>query len=248
MDIEVYTSMMYTRYFYNRIIMWRQTTYVRTNAWPWSCTCSGSEVMNLINGRFVDTTTIDFTYNGTLSEYSAITKQNKSITTGASWLELVWDSLTPWNSKYYWTNVSGVKWFYDLPAWGGGWAKEFRITVPWELTADISNYQWLYFRNTSWATWTISNVAVVVWVAASWTWAALACNVYKSNGVDSNGINNSVIALFSSAISLWTGYTSLTNVPTTTTVENGRWLSARITSSAWATNRASDLQIIITYT
>jgi hypothetical protein len=53
--------------------------------------------------------------------------------------------------------------------------------------------------------------------------------------------------LFNSAIALGTAYEDLTNTPDTATVENGRWLSIRVTSSAGATNRASDLQFIITY-
>lgn len=124
--------------------------------------------------------------------------------------------------------------------------KEFRITIPWELVADTSNYQWMYFKNTSGASWTISNVAIAVGKAAAGTWAAAAVNLYKSSGTNSDGINTSAVNLFTSAIDLWTGYTSLTNVPNTTTVEDWRWLSLRVTSSAGATNKASDLQVIIT--
>jgi hypothetical protein len=53
--------------------------------------------------------------------------------------------------------------------------------------------------------------------------------------------------LFNSAIALGTNYQELSNTPDTATVENGRWLSVRVTSSDGATNRASDLQFIITY-
>lgn len=140
---------------------------------------------------------------------------------------------------------------WGIPSWATpSWSstKELRITIPWEQIADTSAYQGLYFKNTSWATWTISNVAVSVAIAAAGSWAACSVNVYKSSGTASDGINTSAVALFSSAIALWTGNDALTNVPTTTTVENWRWLSLRVTSSAWATNRAQDLQVIITYT
>jgi hypothetical protein len=36
-------------------------------------------------------------------------------------------------------------------------------------------------------------------------------------------------------------------VPNTTTVENGRWVTLRCTSSAWATSKASDCQVVISY-
>lgn len=144
-------------------------------------------------------------------------------------------------------NGNSVLWSGDLVISWGGWSKEFRITIPWQLTADINNYQWLYFKNTSGATWTISNVAVSVATAAAWSGAACSVNVYKSSGTDANWINTSAVALFSSAIALWTSYNSLTNTPTTTTVENGRWLSIRLTSIGGATTLPSNLQCIITY-
>lgn len=136
---------------------------------------------------------------------------------------------------------------YDKIETIGGWApKEMRITIPWEQIADINAYQGMYFKNTSGASWTITNVAVSVAKAAVWAGAACSVNVYKSSGTASDWINTSAVNLFTSAIALGTGNDSLTNVPNTTTVENGRWLSLRVTSSAGATNKASDLQVAIT--
>jgi hypothetical protein len=106
----------------------------------------------------------------------------------------------------------------------------------------------MYYKNTSWSTWTISNVSFNVSDNASWTWAAAAYNVYKSSGTATDWINTNAVNLFTSAVDLWTTYESLTNTPNTTTVENGKWLSVRCTSSAWATKKASNAQIIITYT
>lgn len=143
---------------------------------------------------------------------------------------------------------TGTKYLRDDGTWQTvtSWApKQFRITIPWEIVADTSNYQWLYFRNTSWASWTITNVYAAVGKAAAWTGAAAAFNLYKSSGTNSDGINTSATNLFTSAVDLGTWYTS-SSTPNTTTVEDGRWLSLRVTSSAGATNKASDLQVIIT--
>ena len=125
--------------------------------------------------------------------------------------------------------------------------KEIRITIPWEQVSDTSNYQWLYWKNTTGTTITIGNVAICVGKAASWSGAACSINLYKSSGTVSDWINTNAVALFSSDIALWTSNDSLNNKPTITTVENGKWVSLRVTASAWATNKASDLQCIIMY-
>ena len=118
-----------------------------------------------------------------------------------------------------------------------------RIRVPWELVQDTSNSQGVFWRNTSWSTITISNVAVWVGTAAGTT---CSVNIYKSSGTAADWLNTNAVNLFTSAIALGTGYTSDTNVPNTTTVENGRWVTLRVTSST-GTPKASDLEAIITY-
>ena len=142
---------------------------------------------------------------------------------------------------------AATKKYVDDNAWGGWWPIQHRITIPWEQVADTANYQGLYWYNDTWVTKTISNVAFAVGKAAAWSWAAVAYNIYKSSGTAADWLNTNAVALFSSAVNLWTWYTSLTNTPNTTTVEAGRWVTLRCTSSAWSTNRASDLQCIITF-
>ena len=146
-----------------------------------------------------------------------------------------------------WTNITVSRTWNSVTInstwWGGGgsWPVQHRITIPWEQVADTANYQWLYWYNDTWVTKTISNVAFAVGKAAAY-------NIYKSSWTAADWLNTNAVALFSSAVNLWTWYTSLTNTPNTATVEAGRWVTLRCTSSAWATNRASDLQCIITFT
>lgn len=160
--------------------------------------------------------------------------------------------LTKQDTLVSWTNIKTVNnesllWTWNITISWWGWTTPFRITIPWEQIADTSNYQGLYFYNNTGATITISNVAFAVWKAAAWTWAACAFNLYKSSGTAADWLNTNAVALFTTAVDLWTWYTSLTNTPNTTTVENWRWITLRITSSAGSTNKASDAQCIITY-
>jgi len=131
----------------------------------------------------------------------------------------------------------------------GGWSTtlKHKITIPWEQIADTANYQGLYFYNDTGATITISNVAFIVWTAAAWSGAACAFNIYKSSWTAADWLNTNAVNLFTSAVDLTTNYVSATNTPNTTTVEAGRWITVRVTSSAWATTKASNAQIIITY-
>lgn len=136
--------------------------------------------------------------------------------------------------------------YVDDNAWG--WSIEpIRIRIPWELIADTTTHQWVFWRNTSWATITISNVAFWVSIAAAWTWASAAFNIYKSSWTITDWIDTSAVNLFTSAVDLTTNNVDDTNVPDTATVEDGRWISLRNTASAWATNKAEDLECIITY-
>lgn len=135
-----------------------------------------------------------------------------------------------------------------LSASGGSGASKHKITIPWEQILDTTNYQGLYMYNDTGSTITISDVDIVVGKAAAGSGAAYTVQLYKSSGTASDGLNTNAVNLFTSAIALGTGYTSLNNVPNTATVESGRWITARVTASAGATNRAADAQIIITYT
>jgi hypothetical protein len=170
---------------------------------------------------------------------------------------------TAWDIIYWWTDwvatrlAKGTAWqvlkmnsWATAPEWwAASWTsiEPIRIRIPWEMTADANTHQWVFRRNTTWATITISNVKIKVATAAAWTWASAAFNIYKSSWTDSNGIDTSATALFSSAIDLTTNYSDDTNVPDTDTVENWRWISLRCTASAGATNKASDVEVIIYY-
>ncbi len=144
-----------------------------------------------------------------------------------------------------WTNLSFTG--TTLNASGGGGSTEIRIRIPGEMVADTANYQGVFWRNTTGSTITISNVKIGVAIAAAWSGAAAAFNVYKSSGTAADWINTNAVNLFTSAVDLWTANTDDTNVPNTTTVEDGRWISLRCTSSAGATNKASDAEIVIAY-
>lgn len=160
-----------------------------------------------------------------------------------------WLATSKQDTLVSWTNIKTINWTSILWSWDivVVTTKQHRITIPGEQIADTSNYQWLYFYNDTGATITISNVAFAVWKAAAWSWAACACNIYKSSWTAADWLNTNAVNLFTTAVDLWTWYTSLTNVPNTATVENGRWVTLRVTSSAGSTNRSSDLQCIITY-
>lgn len=161
-------------------------------------------------------------------------------------------SADPWNTSqilnFTWWFTTHIPWgtVYNIQQFSLA-PKEIRIRIPWELIADTSNYQWVFWKNNTWSDITITNVWFYVWAAASWTWAAAAFNVYKSSGTNSDWINTNATNLFTSAVDLTNTYSSTSNTPNTITVESGRWVSLRVTSSAWSVNKAQDLECIITY-
>jgi hypothetical protein len=168
--------------------------------------------------------------------------------TGATALTLATVNSNVWS----FTNANitvNAKWLITAAANGtwGWWVEPIRIRIPWEMVVDANIHQWIFRRNTTWATITISNVKIKVATAAAWAWASAAFNLYKSSWTDSNWIDTSAVALFSSAIDLTTSYTDDINVPNTATVEDWRWISLRCTASDWATNKASDVEVIIYY-
>lgn len=150
---------------------------------------------------------------------------------------------SPWTSGNVLTS-NGTAWTSAAPTGG---ASEIRIRIPGEMVADTANYQGVFWRNTTGATITISNVKIGVAIAAAGAWAAAAFNVYKSSWTAADGINTNAVNLFTSAVDLTTNNTDDTNVPDTATVEDGRWISLRCTSSAGATNKASDCEVVIAY-
>ena len=73
---------------------------------------------------------------------------------------------------------NGTAWTSAAPSGG---ASEIRIRIPGEMVADTANYQGVFWRNTTGATITISNVKIGVAIAAAGAGAAAAFNVYKSS-------------------------------------------------------------------
>lgn len=65
-----------------------------------------------------DSDTIDVTYNDAGNAETAAVRTQMSITSDTSGIKLSGDASTPGNSKYYGTDGSGSKGFYDLPASG----------------------------------------------------------------------------------------------------------------------------------
>jgi hypothetical protein len=71
-----------------------------------------------VGNILIDSNTIDFTYNDGDNEISADVITQMSITSDASGIKLDGDAATPGNDKYYGTNGSGTKGFFDLPTGG----------------------------------------------------------------------------------------------------------------------------------
>lgn len=104
------------------------------------------------------------------------------------------------------------------------------ITVPWEQVADASNPQGMFYRSLVDAY--LLPVNSFVRTAAAWAWAACAWNVYKW-----------ATNLFTSAQDMTTSATFDEKRPNTNTITAWDIITLRVTSSVWATNKASDLQV-----
>lgn len=72
-------------------------------------------VQDVIGALLVDSNTIDVTYNDGGNSFTIVVRTQMSITSDAGGLKLDGDSTTPGNTKYYGTNGSGTKGFFDLP-------------------------------------------------------------------------------------------------------------------------------------
>jgi hypothetical protein len=71
-----------------------------------------------VGSILTDSNTIDFTYNDATPSIAAEVITQLSITSDSSGVKLVNDSAAPGNTKYYGTNGSGTKGYYDIPAVG----------------------------------------------------------------------------------------------------------------------------------
>lgn len=72
-------------------------------------------VQDVVGTWLVDSNTIDFTYNDAGNTLTLAVKTQMSITSDANGLMLSGDATTPGSSKYYGTNGSGTKGYFDLP-------------------------------------------------------------------------------------------------------------------------------------
>lgn len=231
---------------------WTYSIYFKTVSSPTDFVVSG--LSGTTWAVTLDTLSLKEVSGGSLYSDNIITKTLGNLSTN-------WFVKTSWSNgtlsvdtaSYVPTSRSlTINWTeYDLSA-DRSWTittdpDPIRIRIPWELIADANIHQWIFWRNTTWSTITISNVKIKVAKAAAWAWAAAAFNIYKSSWTDSNWIDTSATNLFTNAIDLTTNYTDDTNVPDTATVEDGRWISLRCTSSAGATNKAEDVEVIIYY-
>ncbi len=138
-----------------------------------------------------------------------------------------------------WTVTVTVVTDIDLASWD----KTFKVainrkvedyqhlfTVPWEQIADASNPQGIFYR--SLIDTYLLPVNSFVRTAAAWSGAACAWNVYKW-----------ATNLFTSAQDMTTATTFDEKRPNTNTISAWDIITLRVTSSAWATNKASDLQV-----
>lgn len=81
----------------------------------------------------VDSNTLDFTYSDATPSITGDVRTQMSLTSDASGLKLSGDASAPGNSKYYGTNGSGTKGFYDLPGGGTGITRSI-VTTSGSLT------------------------------------------------------------------------------------------------------------------
>lgn len=101
-----------------------------------SGTVAGSNLSGTNTGdvTVTDTDTIDHTLTG--QALSSVVRTQQSITSDASGLRLSGDATTPGNSKYYGTDSSGTRGYYDLPNSGPSTVTEvFTTTGTWTKPA-----------------------------------------------------------------------------------------------------------------
>ena len=72
-------------------------------------------VQDVVGTWLTDSNTIDFTYNDGGNTMTMDVRTQMSITSDSGGVKLDGDSSTPGNTKYYGTNGSGTRGFYDLP-------------------------------------------------------------------------------------------------------------------------------------
>jgi hypothetical protein len=71
-----------------------------------------------VGAALINTDTVSLSYDDANNQISATVQTQMSITSDGDGIKLDGDSSVPGNTKYYGTNSSGVKGFYDIPAVG----------------------------------------------------------------------------------------------------------------------------------
>jgi len=204
--------------------------YVDNNSWG-----ATLWVWYALTGTFASTTT--FTFSGDAWDAEAIERSLFTcLSTGWSTRRIGYVK----SGKYSaWTVTVTVVTDSDLASWDNTFKVainrkvedyERLITIPWEQVADASNPQGMYYR--SLLDTYLLPVNSFVRTAAAWAWAACAWNVYKW-----------ATNLFTSAQDMTTSATFDEKRPNTNTITAWDIITLRVTSSVWATNKASDLQV-----
>lgn len=215
---------------------WTATKYLSedgtytTPAW-WS---SWINIRYSLTGSYASTTTFTFSWDAWDAE--AIERSLFTCLSSAD-ARKIWYVKSASHSA--WTVTVTVVTDVDLASWD----KTFKVainrkvedyqhlfTIPWEQIADASNPQGMFYR--SLVDTYLLPVNSFVRTAAAWTWAACAWNVYKWT-----------TNLFTSAQNMATNDSFDEKRPNTNTISAWDIITLRVTSSAWATNKASDLQV-----
>lgn len=212
------------------------TKYLRDD-WTWQTVSGGSTlwVWYALTGTFASTTT--FTFSGDAWDAEAIERSLFTcLSTGGSTRRIGYVKSASHSGG---TVTVTVVTDSDLASWDNTFKVALNrkiedyekfITIPWEQIADASNPQGMFYRGL--VDSYLLPVNSFVRTAAAGAWAACAWNVYKW-----------ATNLFTSAQDLWTASTFDEKRPNTNTISSGDIITLRVTSSAWATNKASNLQV-----
>lgn len=92
------------------------------------------QIQDIAGALLTDSNTVTIAYDDDSPLINAAVVTQLSVTSDAGGVKLVNDSATPGNSKYYGTNSSGTRGFFDLPAGGTGGS-----TTKWPVTSRTAN-------------------------------------------------------------------------------------------------------------
>ncbi len=226
LPVDDWTSWQYLKTDWSWVLSWD------TPAWGWS---TWINVWYALTGTYASTTTFTFSWDA----WDAEAIERSLFTCLSTWgsTRRIWYVKSASHSSG--TVTVTVCTDSDLASWDNTFkvainrkAEDYEklITIPWEQIADASNPQWIFYR--SLVDSYLLPVNSFVRTAAAWSGAACAWNVYKW-----------ATNLFTSSQDMTTSATFDEKRPNTNTITSWDIISLRVTSSAWATNKASDLQV-----